>query len=179
MRKIILLAAMICLALTSTALAAAQNYQSVGVVIIGGVEFKTDDYYKIVKNELKPLSGAKIIVGNDMQTRYKKYWLNRGYIGEQTPQKEDFTNFAAANGFNKVIYIVISDTADDQRNSGNHRQRDRITVQVDAYISTPTQVLDVIAASEDQKSKGSALRARRGAFKKCLNEIAKNLNQRI
>lgn len=179
MRKVVLLAAMICLALTSTTLAAAQNYQSVGVVIIGGVEFKTDDYYKIVKNELKPLSGAKIIVGNDMQTRYKKYWLNRGYIGEQTPQTEDFTNFAAANGFSKVVYIVISDTADDQRNSGNHRQRDRITVQVDAYISTPTQVLDVIAASEDQKSKGSALRARRGAFKKCLNEIAKNLNQRI
>ena len=178
MKKIFLVAAMICLALTSTALAA-RDYQSVGVVIIGGVEFKTDDYYKIVKNELKPSSGAKIIVGNDMQTRYKKYWLNRGYIGEQTPQKEDFTNFAATNGFSKVVYVLISDTSDDQRNSGNHRQRNRITVQVDAYLSTPNQVVDIFAASEDQKSKGTALRARRGAFKKCLEEIAKSLNERI
>ena len=168
MRKIFLAVMMICFALTSQALAA-RDYQSVGVVIIGGVEFKTDDYYKIVKDELKPSSGAKIIVGNDMQTRYKKYWLNRGYIGEQTPQKEDFTNFAATNGFSKVIYIVISDVSDDQRNSGDHRQRNRISVQVDAYLSTP----------EDQKSKGSALRARRGAFKKCLEEIAKSLNHHI
>ena len=179
MRKIFLLALMIlCFALTSTALAA-RDYQSVGVVIIGGVEFKTDDYYNIVKSALKPQSGAKIIVGNDMQTRYKKYWLNRGYIGEQQPQKEDFTNFAATNGFSKVVYIVISDTADDQRNSGDHRQRNRVTVQVDAYLSTPNQVVDVFAASDDQKSKGSALRARRGAFKSCLNEIAKNLNPQL
>lgn len=178
MRKVLLAVLMLCVALTGTALAA-RDYQSVGVVIIGGVEFKTDDYYKIVKNELKPLSGAKIVVGNDMQTRYKKYWLNKGYIGEQTPQKEDFTNFAAANGFSKVVYIVISDVTDDQRNSGDHRQRNRITVQVDAYLSTPNQVVDVFAASDDQKSKGSALRARRGAFKSCLEEIAKSLNGHI
>lgn len=179
MKKIFLLAAMICFALTTTAMAAAKDSQSVGVVIIGGVEFKTEDYYKTVKSELKPLSGAKIVVGNDIQTRYKKYWLNKGYIGEQTPQTEDFTNFAASNGFRKVVYIIISDTADDQRNSGDHRQRNRISVQIDAYLSTPTQVVDVFAASDDQKSKGSALRARRGAFKKCLTEIAKTLNNHI
>ncbi|MBQ3442165.1 MAG: hypothetical protein IJG33_02845 [Selenomonadaceae bacterium] len=178
MKKIFLLAMMICLALTGTALAA-RDYQSVGVVIIGGVEFKTDDYFDAIKDTLKPKSGAKIIVGNDMQTRYKKYWLNRGFIGEQPPQKEDFTSFAASNGFSKVVYVVISDVSDDQRNSGDHRQRNRISVQVDAYLSTPTQVVDVFAYSDDQKSKGSALRARRGAFKKCMSEIAKSLNRHI
>ena len=160
MRKIFLLAMMICLALTGTAWAA-RDYQSVGVVIIGGVEFKTEDYFDAIKDTIKPKSGAKIIVGN------------------QTPQKEDFTSFAASNGFSKVVYVVISDVSDDQRNSGDHRQRNRISVQVDAYLSTPTQVVDVFAASEDQKSKGSALRARRSAFKKCMEEIAKSLNRHI
>ena len=179
MKKIFLLAAMICLVLTSTAFATREYQPRIGVVIIGGAEFKTNDYYKIVQKELKPMSGAKVFAGNDIQTNYKKYWLKKGYIGDQEPQKNDLIEFAATSGYSKVVYVIISDTVDDQRNSGNHRQRNRISVQLDVYLSTPTEVLDVFSANEDQKSKGSALRARRGAFQKCLREIAKTLNNHL
>ena len=176
MKKIFLLATLICFMLSGTALAANDK---IGVVIVGGVEFKTDDFYKAVRNELKPKSGAKIIVGNDMQTLYKKYWLREGYIGEQTPQKDDLINFAATSGCRKVICIIVSDVVDDQRNSGNHRQQNRISVQLDAYLCTPTDVEDIFSASKEVNSKGSALRARNGAFKKCLEEISKSLNKHI
>ena len=176
MKKIFLLTAMICLMLTGTAFAANDK---IGVVIVGGVEFKTNDFYKAVKSELDPKSGAKIIVGNDMQTLYKKYWLQQGYIGEQTPQKDDLIHFAAISGYKKIVYIIVSDVVDDQRNSGKHRQQNRISVQLDAYLCTPTNVEDVFSASKEVNSKGSALRARSGAFKKCLDEISKNLNRHI
>lgn len=178
MRKIFLLAMMICFGMASVAMAAA-NPQKVGVVIIGGVEFKTDDYYKIVKSVIKPLSGAEVVYGNDLQTRYKKYWVSKGFVGEQTPEQEDFMNFAATSGCKKVVYVMITDSVVDQRNSGSHRQQDRVSVQLDAYLCTSARVVDFFAASSEQNSKGSALRARKGAFKKCLEEIGKNLNQQL
>lgn len=175
MKKIFLLAAMICLVISGTA--QAKDYNNIGVVIIGGAEFKTDDFFRIVKSELNPKSGAKILAGNDMQTRYKKYWLNRGYIGEQIPQKDDLIHFAATSGCKKIVCIIVSDVVDDQRNSGKHRQQNRISVQLDAYLCTPTNVEDVFSASKEVNSKGSALRARCGAFRKCLDEISNSLNK--
>ena len=175
MKKIFLLATMICLLLNSTAFAA-RDFQSVGVVIIGGADFKTDDFYKIVRNELKPKSGAKIIVGNEIQTLYKKYWLREGYIGEQTPQKRDLINFTTMSGYRKVVCIIVADSVVDKHNNAKSREKDRVSVQLDAYLCTPTNVEDVFAASDEELSKTSNLRARRGAFQKCLKEISKRLN---
>ena len=155
-----------------------QYLNSVGVVIVGGAEFKTNDFYNVVKDRFKPLSGAKIVVGNELQTLYKKYWLNRGFIGEQPTQKSDLIEFAAMSGCDKVICLIVTDTVDKQ-NSSNHRQKSRVSVQVDAYLCTPTDVVDVFSASDDENSKGSPLRARRGAFDKCLKEIGKSLNQKL
>ncbi len=178
MKKIILMTAAIFLLMTSSAFAA-QNSQDIGVIIVGGAEFKTSDYYKIIKSEVKPASGSKIVFGNDLQTRYKKYWLQRGYIGEQMPQKEDLINFTNMSGCEKIICLIISDAVVDKHNSSNHREKVRISVQLDAYICTKTDVVDVFSASEEEDSKGSDLRARRGAFQKCLKEICKTLNTEI
>lgn len=178
MRKIFFLAAAIFFALTGTAFAATQNFGQIGVVIVGGAEFKTKDFYEVVRSEFKPDVNSKIVVGNDMQTLYKKYWLNRGQIGEKIPQPNDLTAFAQMSGCKKIICLIVADTVDTQ-NSSNHRQKSRVSVQVDAYLCTPTEVVDVFSASDDEDSKGSPLRARRGAFRKCLREIGKSLNQNI
>lgn len=170
------MAAAILFALTATTFAARGD---IGVVIIGGAEFKTDDYYKIVQSEIKPRSGAKILVGNDMQSRYQKYWLNRGYVGDQTPRRDDLISFTRMSGCGKVVCLVISDSALDRHNNAGRREKDRIAVQVDAYICTPTAVLDVFTASCDSNSKTSNLRARRGAFKKCLSTVGKSLNREL
>ena len=176
MRKIIFLAAAILFILTATTCAAREN---VGVIIIGGAEFKTDDYYKIVKDELKPRSGAKILVGNDMQSRYQKYWLNRGYVGDQTPRRDDLISFTRMSGCGKVVCLVVNNSAVDSHNNAGRREKDRISVQVDAYICTPNAVAEVFTASCDSNSKTSNLRARRGAFRKCLDTICKSLNRQI
>ena len=171
------MAAAIVLLLTSAANAAPSNSR-VGALIIGEADFKTGDFFEIVRSEFKPSGGAKIIVGNEMQTRYKKYWLDRGSIGEQTPTKDDLIDFAAMSGCDRIVCLIVSETLDTQ-NSGKHRQKSRVSVQVDAYLCTRTDVVDVFSASDDEDSKGSPLRARRGAFRKCLREIGKSLNSRI
>ena len=180
MRKVLFIAAAIIFVMTGTVSAAnsSRYLNSVGVVIVGGAEFKTNDFYGVVKDRFKPLSGAKIVIGNDIQTLYKKYWLNRGYIGEQPPQKNDLIEFAAMSGCDKIICLIVNDTVDKQ-NSSNHRQKSRVSVQVDAYLCTKTDVVDVFSASDDEDSKGSPLRARRGAFDKCLKEIGKSINREI
>ena len=178
MKKIFLLALMICLAVSGTALAA-RDYQSVGVVIVGGVEFKTEDFYKVVKNELKAKSGAKIFVGNEMQTLYKKFWLRKGFIGEQTPSKNDLIEFTRASGYKKIVCLIVSDSVVDRHNNPKSREKDRVSIQVDAYLCTPLDVVDVFGASDEELSKTSNLRARRGAFQKCLKEINKSLSNHL
>ena len=181
MRKIFFIVAAIIFALTGTVSAASssQYLNNVGVIIIGGAEFKTEDFYKAVQNEIKPSSGAKLIVGNDLQTRYKKYWLNRGYIGEQTPQKSDLIGFTAMSGCNKVVCLIVSDSVVDKHNNAKRREKDRVSLQLDAYLCTRTNVVDLFAATCEENSKTSSLRARRGAFKKCLEQISKSLNRAL
>ena len=178
MKKIFLLALMICLAVSGTALAA-RDIQSVGAVIVGGVEFKTDDFYKIVGDELKTKSGAKIFVGNEMQTLYKKFWLRKGFIGEQTPSKNDLIEFTRTSGYKKIICLIVSDSVVDIHNNPKSREKDRVSIQVDAYLCTPQDVADVFGASDEELSKTSNLRARRGAFQKCLKEINKSLSNHL
>lgn len=178
MKKIFLLALMICFALSSSVLAA-RDFQNVGVVIVGGAEFKTDDFYKIVRDEIKPKSGAKILVGNDIQTLYKKYWLREGYIGEQPPQKDDLIKFSAMTSCQKVVCLIVADSVVDKHNNAKSREKDRISLQLDAYLCTPMNVVDVFSMTDEENSKTSNLRARRGAFRKCLKEIGKELNNRL
>ena len=178
MKKIFLLALLICFALSGTT-NAARDLQSVGVVIVGGVEFKTDDFYKIVRDELKTKSGAKISAGNDLQTLYKKFWLRRGFIGEQPPTKNDLIDFTRTSGYQKVVFVIISDVTLDTHNNAKSREKDRVSIQVDAYLCTPLNVADVFAAGDEELSKTSNLRARRGAFRKCLKEINKELSRHL
>ena len=171
---------MIFLAASTTTFAANNlREENVGVIIIGGAEFKTDDFYKIVRDEIKPLSGAKIVVGNDLQTLYKRYWLKQGFIGEQPSQKKDLIDFTAMTGYKKLVCIIVADSVVDTHNNAKSREKDRISVQLDAYLCTPNDVLDVFSATDEEVSKTSNLRARRGAFKKCLKEIGKSLNSRL
>ena len=157
---------------------AANDYsRSVGVVVIGSAEFKTPDFYKAVKNEFSPKSGAKFVVGGDLQNKYQKFLINRDLVGNNIPRRQDLIDFTASSGYGKVLFIVIPDSSKDHQNNANHRQKNRVSVQVDGYLCNHSSVIEAATASHESNSKTSDLRARRGAFKKCLDDLAKNLNR--
>lgn len=157
---------------------AATNFQkAVGVVVIGGAEFKTPDYYKFIEKSFNAKSGAKIYIGGELQNKYQKFLLNRDLVGNEIPRKQDLIDFTAVSGYGKILFIVVSDSAIDHQNNAKRRQKDRISLQVDGYLCNNFSVIEVATTSQESKSKTSDLRARRGAFKKCLEDISKSLNR--
>lgn len=174
MKKIFPVILAVLVILTSSAFAASNN---VGVVVIGGAEFKTPEFYKIIQNEFNPKSGAKFVVNGDLQNKYQKFLINSDLVGNNTPRRQDFVDFTAMSGYSKILFIVIPDSAADHQNNPKTRQKDRISVQVDGYLCNNLNVVEVATASQHSNSKTSDLRARRGAFKKCLEDLAKTLNR--
>lgn len=174
MKKIFMLAAMLVTLISCTAFAANEEFGT-KVVIIGGTEFKTADYYKIVQKNLGSKSGNKYECGNEIQKRYKVFMMDRYDIGDSTPRKQDFVDFTAWSGYGKVLFLILDETIDTQTH-GSHSQKNRITIQMDAYLATDSEITDVTTTTHDFVSKASNLRARRGAFEKCLKEVATNLN---
>lgn len=161
MRKVFFIAAAVFLLLTGTAFAA-RNNSVVGVVIVGGEEFSSEAYCRIAENHIKPKSGAGIFTGKKIQIQYKTVWANFGGIGtEDNPQREDMIQFTAFSGCAKVVFLVVSNSSDGMK--------------VDAYICSRSAVEETFTASynKDTSSKG----ARRGAFRKCLDSFAKDLNK--
>ena len=170
MRKILIFAALIVAAFSCTAFAAS-SYYSTKVVIIGGGEFKTSDYYKIIEKTLGAKSRTRFECGNEVQKRYQMFIMDRYDIGENKPHKRDFVDFAARNGYGKVLFIIVDENIDTQNNA-NRRQKNRSTIQMDAYLASGSAIVDFSTTSQEYSSKTSNLRARRGAFEKCLKDIS-------
>lgn len=150
---------------------AAQNSSSrhgTKIVIIGGAEYKTSDYYKIARNSF----GKGYEAGEEIQDRYQTFMMERHDVGEDTPHKQDFIDFTAQNDYDSVVFLIVSEKLDTQNNAKS-RQKNRITVQINAYLASGARILDVTTVSRDDTSKTSNLRARRSAFKKCVREVAK------
>ena len=178
MRKIFVAAmAMICLMMaTFTAEAASSPSRQIAVVIVGGADYKTKDFIEYTKNFFKTSNGLELVTGKEVQTKYQTYWLDKGLIDEGTPTKEDFVDFVNYSGYNKVIYLVIKDSVIDQHGSKKGKGRSRTSLTVNAFLVNKMQVMKVDSSTNEEDSKTSELRARRGAFKQCVKEISNNLN---
>ena len=173
MKKIFILAAMLIAAFSCTAFAAT-NYGT-KVVVIGGGEFKTADYYKIIEKTLGTQGKNRFECGNEIQKRYQVFIMDRYDIGEDKPHKQDFIDFTAWSGYGKVLFLVLDENIDTQTH-GKHSQKNRSTIQMDAYLASGSGIVDFSTTSQEFTSKASNLRARRGAFEKCLKEIANVMN---
>ncbi len=173
MKKIFILSAMILAVFSCTAFAA--SGYGTKVVIVGGGEFKTADYYKIIQKNLGTNGKMRYECGNDIQKRFQVFMINRYDIGENKPRKQDMADFAAQNGRGKVLFLLIDENIDTQTH-GNHSQKNRSTIQMDAYLVTSSGISDFNTTSQEFTSKASNLRARRGAFEKCLKDIISSMN---
>ncbi|MBO4401068.1 MAG: hypothetical protein J5809_04415 [Selenomonadaceae bacterium] len=176
MKKILSVMLAVLVLSAATVCAAAGSYdRSNKVVIIGGAEFKTNDYYKIVRKNFGKKTNAKFEAGSDVQESYQVFMMERYDIGENKPHKQDLIDFAAESGYGNVLFLIVDEHIDTQNNASS-RQKNRITVQVDAYLVNSSRIVDVATTSQDFISKTSNLRARRGAFEKCVKEVASKMN---
>ena len=168
---------LVCLIIaTFTVEAASSTNRQIAVVIVGNADYKTKDFIEYTNNFFKASNGLDIVTGKAVQTKYQNYWLDKGLIDEGTPTKEDFINFVNYSGYNKVVYLVIKDSVIDQHGSKKGKGRSRASLTINAFLVDKMQVLKVDSSTNEEDSKTSELRARRGAFKQCVKEISENLN---
>jgi len=168
LKKFCLMTLALLMIFTCSALAVPKN--TVGFVIVGGSEYKTSDYYKMVSSVFKGKKNITLKVSDEMQSQYQKYLLEYDLIGETVPRKQNLVDFTARSSCNEVVFLFVTATTDRQNNPKS-RQKNRLTVQVDAYRCDGFKVLDVQTTSQESNSKTSELRARREAFQKCLKQL--------
>lgn len=168
MKKIISLTLMLLLSV-STALAANLT-ERIGVVIVSGADYKTKDFYEFAeKYFVKPFDGdeRQFQFGKDAQNKYQNYWLDRGYLEEQKPTQKDFIDFVSYGAYDKVIFLKVEDSLAEQQ-----KNRSRLTVNVNVFLVDRRKVLKAASSTNEEDSKASQFRARKGAFKKCAKELS-------
>lgn len=178
MKKIFMLTAMLAALISCTAFAASSSkdtFNSTKVVIVGGGEFKTKDFYNIIKKNLGSKTSTAYDCGDEIQRQYQLFMMDRYDIGETTARKQDFIDFTARNRYKKTLFLILDEKLDTHTH-GEHSQKSRITIQLDAYLVDSSRIVDFATTSQEFTSKASNLRARRGAFEKCLKEVAKVMN---
>ena len=181
MKKFFTTIAIFIICLTSTALAATQNSykdQTIAVVIVGTPDYKTDNYVRYAKEYFEEANVNKnltILSGNDVQSKYQTYWLEKGLLDEGTPTKQDFIDFVSYGNYDKAIYLVVKDPVIDVHNRKS-KQRTRASVTVNAFLVDENQIIKVASSTNENDSKTSELRAKRGAFKQCVRDISEVIN---
>lgn len=164
---------------TAHAASAASN-ERIAVLLVGSNDFKTDQYFSMIEKQVAqncPHS-ARISIGSDVQSMYQEYWLDKGYLEEQKPTKDDLVALVNYMNMDKVLFLMVKDPvveknfAMDWFDSG---ERSRASIQMNAFLVDKEKVLRLKASNHEDDSFASDLRAKRGAFKKCVTEITKDM----
>lgn len=184
MKRILLLVMAITMIFTGTVFAGAANdflnkkVDQIGVVIIGNSDYKTDDYYNYISELLNNENDKryKIVCGSEVQSKYQNYWLDKGFLEEQKPQKNDLFDFYKTSGYDKILYILVSDPVVDKHNirTGlfSSVEQSRASVTVNSFLVNNNTILKAYSVTKEDDSRASELRAKRGAFRKVLKELS-------
>ena len=155
-------------------------HRSVAILLIGGNDYKTKHYFSIMEevflNDEK--TNVKVIMGEPVQSKYQEYWLNKGFLEEQIPQKDNLLEFVSFAGVDEILYLIVKDPVVDthwSRDVFQAGQRSRASIQVNSFLAKADSIIRVKAANNEDDSFASELRAKRGAFKKCMQEVADSM----
>ena len=118
LKRIIFLAVAVVVALSCNAFAASllTGKQELAVVIVGTSDYKTQDFFNSIGTYIsEPCEGTKtkVLYGSDVQTKYQEYWLEKGELDEQRPNKQDLLDFVDYSGYDKVLYLILKDPVID------------------------------------------------------------------
>lgn len=155
--------------------------QTVGIVIISSPDFKTQDFYEYFYGQLRSETDTSynIVTGNDPQNKWVEYWLDKGYLEEQAPKKEDLLKFVNFSGYDKVIYFIVKDPVIEKNTLSaglfSTTTRSRASVTVNSFLCSKDNVIKTYSVSKQDDSTYSDMRAKIGALKKCARDIGKEM----
>lgn len=160
-----------------------QPLEKIGIVVIGGADVKTPDFFNAISESFaqSPNEALKYIIetGTPAQTKYQNYWTDKDFLDEQPLTKTVVLDFAKYSGYDKVLYIVINEPVMEKTTQGNGAwgywgtsTNNRASIEVKAYLTDGETILKTVNVAKEDDSAASPLRAKRGAFKKDMKEVA-------
>lgn len=152
------------------------------VLVVGAPDVKTTDFFTYVDETFNTEeTRKKVAFGTEIQSLYQKYWLDKGHLEEQKPTKQDLNDFAKFSGYKKVLFLLVSSPTVEKTKSASGgwgfyggysmTEQTRASVSVKAFLVDEATIIKAVDVTKEDDSKTSELRAKRGAFKKCITEI--------
>ncbi len=148
-------------------------------VIIGDPSVKTPDFIKYVDDAFNEEGKSKkVVTGTDIQSKYQSYWFDKGFLEEQKLTKQDLFDFVKYSGYKKVLFLIISTPVMEKTKQGaggwygwSQTEQTRASITIKTFLVNETAVIKTLDVSKEDDSITSELRAKRGAFQKCITEI--------
>lgn len=149
------------------------------VVIVGDASVKTPDFFKYVDEAFNTEEKKKKVVsGTEIQSLYQTYWLDKGFLEEQKLTKQDLNDFVKYSGYKKVVYLIVSSPVVEKTKEGYggwdgwvQTERTRASITIKTFLVNETDIIKAVDVTKEDDSVTSELRAKRGAFEKCIKEI--------
>lgn len=119
-----------------------------------------------------------MISGTEIQSMYQTYWLEKGYLEEQKLTKQDLNDFVKYSGYNKVLFLIVNSPVVEKTRQGRggwgvwvQSERTRASIGIKSFLADETSIIKATDVTKEDDSDTSELRAKRGAFEKCMKEI--------
>lgn len=175
MKKIFLLVALILSVACPVCLANGINsVERIGVILIGGSDFKSQGFYRYAKEHLDDENHRYIVdAGDELQTKYLNFWIDKGELEEQEAKKKDLLDFVKYSGYDKILYLIAANPVTESRRTGifGIGMYVRTSVQIRGFLCDSENILATHVSNKDGDSETSDLRARRDAFNKALHDM--------
>lgn len=173
MKRIIgLIFAIICI---SSSCFAAGAQKDIGVVLIGSSEYKEDHMISVMVEIMttENPSGVVMHVGADEQSKYQEFWFTKGKLDADNPTPQNFLEYVNYTGYDKVLFLVVKDPVVDTKKEGlfGTVESKRVSVEIKGYLVGHEKLIGSYTSVNEDDSRQSELRARRGALKKSIKYI--------
>lgn len=146
--------------------------ETITVILDAPSDFSIPRYYETMQYEFKKkFPTANLIIGTKAQDTYYSYWMDRGFLEPQKmTQTKELFDLAAYCKTNKTIVLLVTESIMD-----DDSDEYRANIRMRASAVTPNNILTHVQTSRDDHSRASNLRAKKGAFDTCLNDVLKEI----
>ena len=175
-----------------TTIVNASSNQNIGVIIIGDDEFKQEVYFNRSAKifDVKKNPNLSVKYGETVQKNYSDYCKEKSISDSAPPKLENLLEFSNQNNFDRVMCLVVKtpEVSDyyeykDGLLPGSPSRLSKhftVTITVNAYLCDKEKILKTISITKtktenDIYSSKPKVRATRGAFTSCVENIGKEI----
>lgn len=156
-------------------------------LIIGSPDVKAKDFMERLEEnlnrDLDEDKKKKVECGTKIQSLYQNYWLEKGELEEGRLTKAVLHDFVKFSGYDRCLFLVVEDPKMEKSKIsagifGSIEQK-RASIEVKGFLADQEKILKIMNVTKNNSSETSELRAKRGAFTKCIKELCEDMRPYI